>query len=84
MTLNSGKKIYYGHVGDPSTQCLSRCTPSVNTAPLSSPNYNRVADAMVNTLAQQYVEMITDPESDGVRSWQDTPNGYEAGDKCAV
>lgn len=39
---------------------------------------------MVNTLAHQLVETVTNPNTNGLRAWQDAPNGLEAGDKCAV
>ena len=80
--LESGTRIFYAQVGNP-TACLSGCAPTMNS--VISPNGDIGVDGMISAIAHELVEAITDPVSDiySMRSWQDS-TGYENGDKCGV
>jgi hypothetical protein len=42
-----------------------------------------LVDGLLSVLAHELVEAVTDPNSDGVRAWDDGYY-YENADKCAV
>ncbi len=81
-TTYNGAPVYYAFVGNPSVQCPSKCSPTPNLS--ASPNKDTGVDAMLNVVAQQLVELVTDPVPwpESGRAWQDAA-GLEAGDKCA-
>lgn len=62
-------------VGDPSGPMLQRCAP-----PRRGPNGDPGADAMVNTIAHEIDETVTNPEFTG---WFDRTGG-ESADRCAA
>ncbi len=66
--------IKYAVVGNKATQNLSSCAPQT----LSSPNSNPPIDAMVNVIAHELGEVVTDPN---LNAWFDSYNN-ENGDKC--
>ncbi len=67
--------IKYSVVGNKATQGLDNCAFQSAT----SPNNNPPADAMVNVVAHELVEAVTDPKID---AWFDS-YGDENADKCA-
>jgi len=69
----SGKSIKYAYIGSP-LRCPSSCVSGSIT-----PNGNKEADGMANTLMHELVEMVSDPNVD---AWYD-PSYMENGDKCA-
>lgn len=80
--LNSGNRIFYSQVGNP-TRCLYGCAPTMNSR--ISPNGDVGVDGMMSAIAHELVEAVSDPisDDDSLRAWQDAV-GYENGDKCAV
>ena len=80
--LESGKRVQYGFVGNPSTQCPKSCIPPENRS--NSPNKDVGIDALLSTLAHEITEAITDPLSDVTleRAWKDSQDSENA-DKCA-
>jgi hypothetical protein len=79
--LNSGKRVQYAMVGNP-TACIDSCAPPSNHR--VSPNGDAGVDAMLSVLAHELTEAISDPISDidAQRAWQDD-SGSENADKCA-
>jgi len=67
-------RIKSGFVGNPE-RCLSGCARNRVT----SPNDNLGADGMVNTIAHEFEEAVTDPLGN---AWHDS-RGRENADKCA-
>ena len=67
--------IKYAVVGNKLTQGLDNC--AIQSA--TSPNGNPAADAMVNVVAHELVEAVTDPT---IEAWFDS-YGDENADKCA-
>ena len=61
----------FGFIGDPA-QCPSACASQ-------TPNGNFEADSMINLLAHELAETVTDFQ---LNAWFDS-NGAETGDKCA-
>jgi len=64
----------YAWVGNPATQCPYNCA-----AQTVSPNGNFGADAIVNVIAHESAESVSDPN---LNAWYDA-NGEENADKCA-
>ncbi|KAK6093398.1 hypothetical protein MT418_006024 [Batrachochytrium dendrobatidis] len=79
-TLASGSRVPYAMVGNPSVSCMNGCGPSQNAN--ASPNGDAGVDAMLNTVAGQIASAVINPQSDGIRAWQDA-NGFEGSDLCS-
>ncbi|KAH6562560.1 hypothetical protein BASA61_001105 [Batrachochytrium salamandrivorans] len=79
-TLSSGTRVPYIMAGIPTGTCLGGCAPLPNVA--NSPNGDVGVDAMVATLAGQMAGVVTNPQSDGTRAWQDI-SGFEGNDLCS-
>ena len=60
-------------------KCLSSCTHVTE----NSSNNNVVADAMVNHLAHEIAETITDPKEKDHNGWKTPISRAEIADKCA-
>jgi hypothetical protein len=71
--LGTHPNVKFSFVGNPS-KCLSACS-----AQKTSPNGNPGVDAMINVIAHELDEMITDPL---LNAWYDD-EGEESADKCA-
>ncbi|KAH9249013.1 hypothetical protein BASA81_013309 [Batrachochytrium salamandrivorans] len=78
-TLSSGTRVFYGVTGNPPASCIGGCAPPSNQR--VSPNGDVGVDAMVSVIAHELAEAVSDPQSDGIRAWQDT-FGEENADKC--
>lgn len=75
-TIN-GLDLKYSFIGN-AGRCLANCAASQNQT--VSPNGNPVADAMVNTIAHELDEAVTDPD---INAWYaDDGNRSENGDLC--
>lgn len=72
-TTINGVDIKYAFVGNPD-RCPQACEPQF---PMS-PNNNPAADGMVNVMAHELVETISDPD---LNAWFDS-SGNENADKC--
>jgi len=72
-TTVNGNDIKYAFVGNP-----DRC-PSACMAQTTGPNGNAGADGMVNIVAHELEEAVTDPD---LNAWYDV-RGQENADKCA-
>jgi len=72
-TTINGVDIKYAFIGNPD-RCPSACEPQFPV----SPNQNPAADAMVNVMAHELVESISDPD---LNAWFDSA-GQENADKC--
>jgi Phosphate-induced protein 1 conserved region/Divergent InlB B-repeat domain len=68
-----GADIKFAFVGN-IDRCPSKCAAQIG----SGPNGNPGADAMVNVMAHELNETVTDPDGN---AWFDV-NGLEVGDKC--
>lgn len=74
----NGQTYVYAFVGNPGNP--STCPSGCNTVNKSiSPNNSPAVDTMVNQMAHEIVEAVTDPYGG---AWTDG-NGGEAGDVCA-
>lgn len=73
-TTINGVDIKYAFVGNPD-RCPSACEPQFPKSPNNSP----AADAMVNVMAHELVETMSDPD---LNAWFDG-SGNENADKCA-
>jgi hypothetical protein len=73
-----GTGIKYAFVGDSTTQCYSTCATLVSNV---TPNGNPGADAMINDIAHELSETVTDPQ---LNAWIDYGEfgGGENADKC--
>lgn len=69
----SNTSIKFAFAGDP-----ARCPTACSAQPVT-PNNNLSADAIVNTMAHEIEESVTDPE---LNAWYDK-KGQENADKCA-
>ncbi|KAH6592698.1 hypothetical protein BASA61_004464 [Batrachochytrium salamandrivorans] len=69
-TLSSGTRVFYGVTGNPPASCIGGCAPPSNQR--VSPNGDVGVDAMVSVIAHELAEAVSDPQSDGIRAWQDT------------
>jgi len=67
--------IKYSFVGSPLHCSSTQCT----VQRFNSPNYNPNADGIVNIVAHEFEESVTDPD---LNAWYDT-RGQENADKCA-
>lgn len=72
-SIGDVNEIKYIFVGNPAN-CLDNCAPQV----ARSPNKNPGVDAMINVIAHELDETVTDPL---LSAWYDQ-NGEEGGDKC--
>lgn len=70
-----GNNIKFAFVGD-GARCPSTCL--ANSGP--GPNSNASADGMVNVIAHELEETVTDPNAD---AWTNVSTGEENADKCA-
>lgn len=75
--LKSRQKVFYALVGHP--EGFKGCIDSVGS---KTPN-GVVIDSMVSTIAHELVEVVSDPDDDDHRSWEDS-HFNENGDKCSV
>jgi hypothetical protein len=75
-TVISSTGTKYGYVGDPTHCSATQCMRQRN----SSPNDDPSSDGMINLIAHEFHETISDPDIQ--RGWYDT-RGQENEDKCA-
>ena len=78
--LASDTRIFYSIAGN-SDACPDSCGAVGNER--ASPNGDIGVDSLISTVAHELAEAVSDPNSDGLRSWYDIA-GNENADKCAV
>jgi hypothetical protein len=76
QTLPNGDNLIGGFIGNPD-QCPSGCAIQDK---LPTPNNSVAGDGMVNLIAHELSESVTDPLGTG---WINYPDGSENGDLCA-
>jgi hypothetical protein len=72
-TIADANEIKYAFIGNPAN-CLEACSPQMTR----SPNGNLGVDAMINVIAHELDEIVTDPL---LNAWYDA-HGEETADKC--